>query len=80
VITESAIEDFEDFPDGPLKAIPGTATSEPSLVKQQSLERMAVRQNGRWCSIRVENSRGQCDILGIGLDGIRAQEGLKTVA
>lgn len=74
-----AIEDFEDLPDGVILSIPPT----PLLfsgTKQQSLERMPVRQNGRWCSIRVENTNGQCDVLGVAVDAIPSMEGTRVVA
>jgi len=48
--------------------------------KQQSLERFQIRQNGRWVSIRIENTGGQCDCLGIAVEAIPAQEGIKVVA
>jgi len=77
--TPSAIEDFELLPDGPLAFIPAT-----SLLftgdKQETLEKFQVRQDGRWCSIEIENTSGQCDILGVSVDAITSQEGIRTLA
>ncbi len=58
-----AVEDFENLPEGPIDFLPptGAAVQGP---KQQSLERFQIRQNGRWVSIRIENTGGQCDCLG----------------
>lgn len=75
----AAIEDFEDLADGDILFIPGTSFTF-SGEKQQSLERFQVRQNGRWCSIRVENNRGQLDVLGVAVEAIPASEGIKVVA
>jgi hypothetical protein len=74
-----AIEDFEGLPVGPLLSIPPT-----SLIfngtKQQSLERMAIRQQGRWISLRIENVNGQCDVLGAAVDLTPVQEGMRVLA
>jgi hypothetical protein len=75
-----AIQDYEGLPVGVITSIPGSGGSVLSAKKQQSLERMAIRQNGRWCSIRVDNTQGQCDVLGVGVDAIPAQEATSVVA
>ncbi len=74
-----ATEDFEELPDGQMLFMPGTSIVN-SGVKQQSLERFQVRQNGRWCSIRIANSSGQCDVLGVSVEGIAAQSATRTMA
>jgi hypothetical protein len=74
-----AIEDFEDLPDGVLLSIPPTPLVFTG-VKQQSLERFPVRQNGRWCSLRIENTNGQCDVLGVAVDAIPSMERTAAVA
>jgi hypothetical protein len=74
-----AIEDFEGLPDGEIDFLPPTSITF-SGDKQQSLERFQIRQNGRWVSIRIENVNGQCDILGVSVDAIPAQESVHTVA
>src|SRR5581483_5377947 len=74
-----ATEDFEELPDGQMLFMPGTSIVN-SGVKQQSLERFQVRQNGRWCSIRIANSSGQCDVLGVSVGGIASQGAGRTMA
>ena len=78
-VTDTAIEDFELLPDGDLFSIPPTSTAF-NPIKQQSLERFQVRQNGRWCSLRVSNTQGQLDVLGLGVESIPISEGMKTLA
>jgi hypothetical protein len=34
----------------------------------ESLERRMIRQVGRWCSIRIDNRQGTCDVLGIAVE------------
>lgn len=72
-------EDFENLPEGPIDFLPPTGAPVPG-PKQQSLERFQVRQNGRYCQIEIESTSGQCDVLGVGVDAIPAQEGVKVVA
>jgi hypothetical protein len=74
-----AAEDFEALPDGPLPFIPPTPLVFNGVM-QQSLERFRIRQNGRWSKIRVENDSGICDVIGVGVEAIPAQETLKVVA
>jgi len=80
VIGNFAIEDFEALPNGPITQWPGTSITPYTLEKQQTLERYQIRQNGRYSSIRVDNSQGNCDVLSISVDGIPTQEGIKLVA
>ena len=75
-----AIEDFEDLPVGAIQQWPGTLVSPYTLQKQQTLERYQIRQNGRYASIRVDNSQGNCDVLSASVDGIPVQEGVKLVS
>jgi hypothetical protein len=77
--TNSAIEDFEQLPVGPLPFIPPTPLVFNGVM-QQSLERFRIRQNGRWCKIRIEDTGGICDVTGVGVEAIPAQESLKVVA
>lgn len=74
-----ALEDFEDLPLGVLLSIPPTPLTFNG-IKQQSLERFPVRQNGRWCSLRIENTNGQCDVLGVAVDAIPSMERTRAVA
>ena len=72
------VEDFDDLPDGPVAFLPAT----PLLFtgnKQQSLEPYQIRDTGRWVSIRVANVRGQCDVLGIQVDAVPTEEGVKVL-
>jgi hypothetical protein len=72
-------EDFELYADGPVTTLAGTTVSF-SGEKQQSLERFQVRQNGRWVSIRIANTSGQCDVLSVGVEGFNTQETIKVIA
>ena len=74
-----AVEDFEEFPVGPIDFLPPTGINQGGPM-QQSLERFQIRQNGRYCQIEVESDSGQCDVLGVGIEAIPAQEGIKVVA
>lgn len=78
-LSNAAGEDFEELPDGDIFYLPGSSF-EQAVVKQQTLERFQIRQPGRWCSIRIENTSGQCDILGIQVEGIPSQETVRRVA
>jgi len=73
------VEDFEEFPVGPIDFLPPTGINQGGPM-QQSLERFQIRQNGRYCQIEVESDSGQCDVLGVGIEAIPAQEGIKVVA
>jgi hypothetical protein len=77
--SELAIEDFEELPDGPLSVLPGTPTVTPG-DKQQSLERYTVNTNGRWCSLRIENDQGSCDLLSVTMEGNAIQDTRRTAA
>jgi hypothetical protein len=73
-------QDFELLPDGGITDLPATPATVYSGIKQQSMERFQIRQNGRWCSLRIENSNGQCDVLGVAVEAIPAQELTRPVA
>jgi hypothetical protein len=73
-------QDFESLPVGDISVLPPVNTAAVSLLKQQSLERFPIGQVGRWCSIRVENASGEADVLGIAIEGIPIQEGVKVIA
>jgi hypothetical protein len=68
-----AIEDFEDLPVGPIAFLPATPLLTTG-IKQETVERYQVRQNGRWCSIEIENMSGQCDVTGIVIEAIPTKE------
>jgi hypothetical protein len=66
-------EDFMNLPVGPIKELPATAGFTVSQApQQQSLERLSVRTKGRWCSLRVENESGTCEVLATGVEAIPA--------
>jgi hypothetical protein len=77
--SEFAIENFEEYPDGPIDFLNPTATVFIGN-KQQTLEPFQIRQNGRWCSIEVENTNGELDIVAVSVEGISTREGFKTLA
>ena len=73
-------QDFESLPIGDISILPQVSALLTVGEKQQSLERFPIRQISRWCSIRVENNSGQCDIVGIGVEGIPIEETIKVIA
>jgi hypothetical protein len=75
----AATQDFEALPEGEIWEIPGTPLPLAGPL-QQSLERMALRQNGRWVSLRIENSNGRCHVLSVGVDGTPVLETVRAVA
>jgi hypothetical protein len=76
--SDFAGEDFENLPIGPISRIP------PTIVMmgphQQSLERPSIGVNARWCSLRIENTNGVCDVLSAGVEAIPSTMETKTVA
>ena len=75
-----AIEDFESLPLGTISFWGGTNVTVYNGDKQQTLERFMVRQNGRWASIRIDNSQGICDVLAVSVDGLPVSENIHLVA
>lgn len=78
-VSNFAYQDFENLPEGLIDFLPATGLALTG-DKQEALEPLVIRQNGRWCSIRIENTSGQCDVLGIEVDAIPSREGVKTLA
>jgi hypothetical protein len=74
-----AVEDFEELPEATIRLLPATPIAFNG-VKQQTLERFQLRQNGRWCSIQVANESGQCDVIGVSVEGTLAQHATRTLA
>jgi hypothetical protein len=46
----------------------------------QSLERRLIRQTGRWCSIRISNTQGICDIHEVSVDAQEKQNVVRVAA
>jgi hypothetical protein len=77
----TVVQDFEALAEGDISALPGVAiVNVSSAPAQQSLERFQVRQTGRWCSIRIENTSGNCNIGGVGIESIPIEETTKVIA
>ena len=74
-----ACQDYESLSVGPVDAIPGTPIPVAG-PKQQALERVSLRQNGRWCSLRIANSQGACDVLAVGIDSVPVLDTVRRVA
>lgn len=75
--SDFAGEDFDELDTGPIDELPATPVpAVPVSVKQQTIEPMTLRANGRWVSIRSVNTEGTCDILSVGIEGrpIRARQ------
>jgi hypothetical protein len=76
---EFAVQDFEGLALGDVESIPGTAPSGTGPT-QQSVERKAVRANGRWVSFRIENTKGRCEIQGVGVDSTQVPPTVRVAA
>lgn len=76
---EFDISDFTEFQAGPLPYIPATLVIDDT-PEQQSLESFSIRQRGRWCSLRIENSNGTCNILGTSVSGRGVSDALRVKA
>jgi hypothetical protein len=74
------IQDFEALPVGDISVLPEVNSIIGTSPAQQSLERFQIRQVGRWCSIRVENKSGNCNIGGVAVEGIPIEETIKVIA
>jgi hypothetical protein len=76
-------QDFEGLVVGSISQLPPVTGAERTGLlglAQQSLERFKLRKSGRWCSIRIENSKGQCNIGGVAVEGIPVKETVKVIA
>jgi hypothetical protein len=80
-LSDFAAEDFENLSVGRIWRIPPTLVemSEDS-PHQQSVERFSIRVNARWCSLRIENKTGACDVLSVGVEGTGSAMETKTAA
>ena len=73
-------EDFESLIEGPIDTLPASSGAYKDAISQESLERLPIRTNGRWVSIRVENVSGRCDLLAVGVEGIPSNMETRTAA
>jgi hypothetical protein len=74
-----AVETFEGLPVGTINQLPATG-GYVDAPAQESLERIPIRTNGRWVSIRVENISGRCDLLAVAIEGIASNMETRTAA
>jgi hypothetical protein len=61
-------QDMDNILPGFIDRLPGVDPEELGGPETESLERRPLRVMGRWCSIRIENRQGVCDILGCSVD------------
>lgn len=73
-------EDFEGLVEGPIDRLPASAGAYVDAIAQESLERIPIRTNGRWVSLRIENTSGRCDLLAAGVEGIPSTMETRTAA
>jgi hypothetical protein len=78
-LEDYAGQDFEGLQVGPIYSVPGTVPT-MATPKQQTLERFPILVNGRWLSLRIENTDGACDVLGVGVDAIPISETERMLA
>ena len=69
-----------DNPDSAKREDYFASTAPFDIEKQETIERYQIRQNGRWASIQVYNTQGNCDISAISVDGLPVSEGIRTLA
>lgn len=79
-IENFAGEDFEELPDGGIQFLPASGLQPFAGDKQESIEAFLIQQHGRWLALRVEGSRGACDILGVKVEGHSNGETFRTSA
>jgi hypothetical protein len=65
---------------GPIDMLPNVDSQMPGGPKQEALQRNIMRVMGRWCSIRISNTQGCCDILGVSVDVEEKRSDLLTLA
>ena len=76
---EVAIEDFEQYIVGPVTSL--IETDLPiAQDKQESTERLLVRDTGRHMSLRIENTEGVCDVLAVSIEASRSMNTIRTAA
>lgn len=74
-------QDFEALAEGVYTTLPPVDMEESEVqALTQSLERRMIRQTGRWCSIRVANTQGQCNVLGVGVDALTSKNYVRVAA
>ena len=60
----------------------GTTDTDTGLLnpKTESLERMTIRTVGRWCSIKVINTQGSCDVVEVSVDARETKRNVRIAA
>jgi hypothetical protein len=66
-------QDMENILPGTIDTLPGVDAEELGGPSTESTERAKTRITGRWCSIRVNNFQGKCDIVGISVEAMPAR-------
>jgi hypothetical protein len=74
-----AAQDFESMDQGPILNLPPTDFQVDTTLTE-SMERRTIRQLGRWCALRIENTQGQCNVIGAGVDGIDSKNFVRVAA
>jgi hypothetical protein len=78
--TEWVAQDMSNLLPGRIDLLPGVQSEMLGGPKTESMERLSVRTFGRWCSIRISNTRDQCDIVGCSVDLQEARRHTHTLA
>jgi len=78
--TEWVAQDMENLLPGFIDLLPGVVSDEIGGPETESMERRAIRQVSRWCSIRIENEQGRCDILGVAVDSMAVRRDTMVAA
>jgi hypothetical protein len=61
-------QDMSNLLPGNIDLLPAVDSEDLGGPTTESIERRLIRRRGRWCSIRIENERGACDVLGVSVD------------
>jgi hypothetical protein len=80
LVSNFAGQDFQGVPLGPVNFLPPTSPGSEVAPAQESLERLQIRTNARWCSLEIENVSGRCDVLAVGVEAIASAMETRTAA
>jgi hypothetical protein len=76
--TEWIGTEFADLLPGPIDLLPAVEAEMFGGPTQETIERRAIRLLGRWCSIRVQNINGACDIIGCSIESEERRRSLRV--
>jgi hypothetical protein len=66
--TDWVAQDMSNLFPGIIDLLPGVEAEMMGGPLTESVEHRLIRRQGRWCSIRVDNRQGACDVVGVEVD------------